>query len=82
MGSIGEKSKNIALESRSLPKEFKERTGTASRLISCSSPDQSKKVTFSTGNGALPPMAALDHEAAKNSAFVSIRSAVRDFIRS
>ena len=82
IGSMGEKSRNTALESRSLPKEFKERTGIASRLISSPSAGQSRKVTFSTGSGAFPPIAALDHEAAKNSAFVSIRSAVRDFIRS
>ena len=79
---MGEKSKNTAVASRSLPKEFNERTGIASRLISSPSAGQSRKVTFSTGSGAFPPIAALDHEAAKNSAFVSIRSAVRDFIRS
>ncbi len=75
-------SRNAASLSRSLPKEFKAKVASLSDEISALSSLQSKYVMLSTGKGASAPTAAFDQEAAKNSAFVSMRSAVRERTRS
>ena len=79
---MAEISRKRASLSRSLPNALRARTGRERRAISSCSAFQSKYVTCSTGRGAAPPIAALDHDASRNSWFVSMRSAVRERMRS